>query len=235
MDSRIPTSVYNYVSVTDTIIIVVLSLVIFILTMAWYFVDKNCNERRYLPKYREFFNGDSENEAVEENNTVRRTSVTTTTTRTTKQNSVNPIEPINQLARKYFGATYVRAEECDINPNVAPINPDDGNIGKFLSMQGKVFKMIGVIYNVDRPNFEDYIMLDNFNLENGTVRYYRSSTNLTTGRKNITSRCINLDFSDPDKLVDSNGTLTINYVTNYDWFTVADNGNRAWIIQEQTE
>jgi hypothetical protein len=233
MDSVIPTSVHNYVSSTDTVIIVVLSLVIFILTLAWYFVDKNCGERRYATKYREFFNGESE--GVEENRPVRRTIVTTTTTKTTKQNSVNPTETINELARKYFSTTYVRAEDCDVNPNAAPVNPDMGNIRKFLSMQGKVFKMTGVIYNVDRPNFEDYVMLDNFNLENGTARYYRSSINLTTGRKNITTRCINLDFRDPDKLVDSKGTLTINYIKNYDWFTVADNGNRAWIIQEQTE
>lgn len=95
------------------------------------------------------------------------------------------------LGKKYFGTKYTNFVDCT-GPRLTDIivGTTSGYISKFIEMDGKVYK-------IEKPNSEEYLMLQKFDLGNNKVRYFRSVRDPVTGTRSVTARCIDVNFQDP--------------------------------------
>jgi len=139
---------------------------------------------------------------------------------------------VNTLAVKYFGDVYAKSTDCTGERLTPTIKPSTGNLPKFLLMAGKVYKLGGTFYDSERPGYEEYVMFDKFDLNTNKVKFFKSSTELATGIKKVTMRCIDIDANDLTKLTDVNGTLTVYYVPIYDTFNISENKSKQWALTE---
>jgi len=99
------------------------------------------------------------------------------------------------LPHNYFGKFFSNMQKCS-NPISTPKINDIGAglIQTYLTMQKKIYK-------VDKQGYDEYVMLDNFDLVNNKVQFFRNSAPSGSTKSVITAKCMNIDFTDPFKLV----------------------------------
>lgn len=179
------------------IVIITLILVILLLISNVFIIFNLSGSRASI----EFFNG------IEEGVTpvpVTTTSASTSTT-TTKNFVITTTTPSRRLipgsdqareyfGNKYFGTVFITPPTCSSNV-ITPLvsDPTAGNIPKYLFMLKRLYK-------VNKPGFDEYIMLDDFDYQKNKVKLYKNSYNSATGSQATTVTCLDIDFKSPLKL-----------------------------------
>lgn len=125
------------------------------------------------------------------------------------------------LGEKYFEDKYNNFIPCSPTSASDPITDvNAGQIKRFFAMQGKLYK-------IDKPDIDDYIMLDNYDQKKGTVIFYRHIFNKNTNIKLITASCASIDLTNPNILkISLPGTLDPGPS-----FIYSDTGNTYYIIE----